>query len=93
MVEVDPVAHAKIDTHEKVCAERYGNIWATLQDIKRDLNGARSDRAASEAVFHTRLNIVSSRMWLFVAGVGGTATVMLLAGAGVLIMHLLTKVR
>lgn len=27
-------AHAKIDTHERVCAERYGNINSAITDLK-----------------------------------------------------------
>lgn len=77
---MDREAHHKIDSHEKVCTERYGAIWTALQDIKRDMSVDRSARASNDAVIHNRFNTISNRMWVAVAGtavaaVGGLATI------------------
>lgn len=47
----------RIDTHEKVYAERYGNIWEKLSSIETQF-----------ATVHQRFNTISTRMWLAVAG-------------------------
>ncbi len=85
----DAEAHHKIDTHEKVCSERYGAVWTALQDIKRDMSNDRSSRAASDTVIHDRFNTISNRMWLAVTGVCGAAVV----GLFVIAYHLLTKIK
>lgn len=76
----DSEAHNKMDTHEKVCAERYGNIWAKLSSFESQFS-----------IIHERFNTMSNRMWIFVGGVASAAVLMLLGGAGLIIMYLLTK--
>lgn len=77
-------AHAKIDTHEKVCAERYGNINQSIIRLQQQIE-------AQGAAFHARLSTVSTRMWVFVGAVATAAVLMLLGGAGALIFHLLMR--
>jgi len=64
----DVHAHARMDTHEAQCAERYGNIKQEMSYIKDALN-------ALSAQMHGRLNTISSRMWGAAIGVllGATA--------------------
>jgi len=88
---VDHDARALINTHEKVCAERYGNLWEAVKGLRQDLQAARVSNAESQAAIHNRFNTVSNRMWAAVAGVCGVAVVMLLSGAGFLIAHLLQR--
>lgn len=84
---VDHQARAKLDTHEKVCAERYGNIWSALNDIKGDLQADRSARASSDASVHERFNSISTRMWAAVASVCGASVL----GLAAVVFHLLTR--
>lgn len=74
----DNEALARIDTHEKVCAERYGNIWDKLGSIERQF-----------ATVHTRFNSISNRMWAAVAGVCGASVL----GLAAVVFHLLTRPR
>lgn len=74
-------AHAKIDGHEKICAERYGHIDEKLTSL-------RSMIEAQGTVFHERLNTISNRMWgaacgtlgLVVIGLAGLAMYLLVRG-------------
>lgn len=70
------MAHMKIDTHEKVCAERYGNIWDKLNSIETQFS-----------TIHERINTTSNRMWIAVSSVCGTAVL----GLGAVAFHLLTR--
>lgn len=70
----DHEAHFKIDTHEKVCAERYGNLWESLKRVERDMAADRAARAASDATAHARFNVISNRMWLFLAAICTVST-------------------
>lgn len=88
---VDHEARAAIGTHEKVCVERYGNIWSALTDIKSDAAADRVARAKADEVIHTRFNTISNRMWAAVAGVCAAAVLALLGGTAFLIAHLLQK--
>lgn len=84
---VDVYAHHKIDAHEKVCAERYGNIWATLERIERGMADDRSIRSALDAATHIRFNAISNRMWTILLSVCGGA----ILGVAALTFYLLTK--
>ena len=84
---IDREAHHKIDTHEKLCAERYGAVWSALQDIKRDMSNDRTARASTDAIIHTRFNTISTRMWAAVAGTAAASVVGLCAVA----FYMITK--
>lgn len=73
-------AHARMDTHEAVCAERYKGIINSLNEVKAMLLTQASDT-------HERLNTISSRMWVAVTGVLGVTVV----GLGTLVFYLLTR--
>lgn len=83
----DHEAHHKIDTHEKVCAERYGNLWAAVQRMEHSMETDRASRAASDQATHARFNTISNRMWLFLAAVSTAAT----GAVGVMAFELLKK--
>lgn len=83
----DAEAHHKIDTHEKVCAERYGNIWEALKGIRADMTADRTARAEAEAVIHGRFNTISNRMWAALA----TIVVAAVGGLGTTVFYLLTR--
>lgn len=69
-------ANARLELHEAICAERYAGILAALE------------RAAIQAAaLHERLNVVSSRMWIGVTSVCGSA----IAGLAVIVFYLLTR--
>lgn len=72
----DSEALARIDTHEKVCAERYGNIWTKLGSIETQFS-----------TVHARFNTISNRMWGAVAGVCASSVL----GLAVVVFHLLTR--
>lgn len=76
----DQEAHHKIDSHEKVCAERYGNLWTAIQRIETTL----TTHHASNDV---RLTAMSNRMWMLLASGGGAAFV----AVAVLAFYLMTK--
>lgn len=81
---VDREARHRVTAHELVCAERYDAITKSLVEVK-------SQMALQAATLHDRLTVVSNRMWLFVAGVATTATLVILSAAGALLFHLLTR--
>lgn len=83
----DMEARALLNTHEKVCAERYGNIWEALKDIKADMQADRVARSTSDATVHARFNTISGRMWAAVVGVCAAAVL----GLGAVTFHLLTR--
>lgn len=83
----DSEAHHKIDTHEKVCAERYGNIWEALKGIRADMSTDRAARATADQVVHDRFNTVSNRMWAALAAVSAAS----IAGIGALAFYLMTR--
>lgn len=57
---------ARLDTHEKVCAERYDVITKNLAELKMQL-------AHGQTQNHDRFNSLSSRMWtLLSASLGMT---------------------
>lgn len=70
------MAHMKIEHHEKVCAERYGNIWDRLGSIETQFS-----------TMHDRFNTISNRMWIAVTLVCGVAVL----GLGARVFHLLTR--
>lgn len=76
----DLEAHHKMDTHEKVCAERYGNLWDAIKDLRRTIG----DHNTSTDV---RLTAIANRMWSLLAVVAGGAIV----GLAALAMYMLTK--
>ncbi len=80
-------ARAQISTHEKVCSERYGNIWDALKDIKASMQADRIAHATQDAATHLRFNTISGRMWASVVSVCGAAVL----GLGVVVFHLLTR--
>lgn len=80
-------AFAKLDKHEAVCTERYGNIWDALKDIKQTLAADRVANATSAATVHARFNTISNRMWAALAGVCVAA----IGGLCIVVFHLLTK--
>jgi len=84
-------ADPELTAHEKVCTERYGNIWDALKDIKSSLQAERIARASAEKVIHDRFNTISNRMWAALATVAASAVLTLLGGAGFMIAHLLTR--
>lgn len=83
----DIEAHHKIDTHEKVCAERYGNLWEAVKRIESGMAADRVSRAAGDHATHDRFNTISNRMWWAMAAVA-TAGV---GAFGALGFHLLTR--
>lgn len=78
---------ARLETHEKVCAERYGNIWDALKDIKSSMQADRIAHATSDAATHTRFNTISNRMWAAVFSVCAGAIMAMMAMA----FHLITR--
>lgn len=80
MTDRDLEAHHKIDSHEKVCAERYGNLWSAVQRIEATL-------LSHNASADTRMTALSNRMWALVVG-GGSAAIL---GIAALVFHLLTR--
>ena len=74
-------AHAKLDAHERVCTERYGNIDAKLNDLSRKLD-------TKSTINDARLNALSNRMWaaagamilLCITGLAGTIAIILTRG-------------
>lgn len=76
-----------LDAHEKVCVERYGNIWDALKDIKAQMNADRIARATAESLVHERFNTISGRMWAALASVAVAAV----SATAAFIFHLLTK--
>lgn len=87
----DYEAHHKIDSHEKVCTERYQNLWAAIQDLKAVAAAQNSDIKVTMASHNTtndlRLTAIANRMWSLMAVVAGGAIV----GLGVLAFFLLTN--
>lgn len=71
---MEPDIH--LTAHEKVCAERYGNINQQLTMLRGQLAAQASD-------FHARFNTLSNRMWaaacgLIVLSIGGLASLLLI---------------
>lgn len=81
------MSKTRLDTHEKICTERYGNIWDALKDIKADMQADRVARATLDKAVHDRFNAISGRMWAAVAG----ALIVTLGAFGALAFYLLTK--
>jgi hypothetical protein len=75
-------AHARMDTHEAVCGERYRRIDQSLNEMKAMLLAQGSD-------IHERLNTISNRMWAVVFGTLSGSVV----GLGGLAFYLLTRGR
>jgi hypothetical protein len=71
---------AKLDTHEKVCTERYGNINDKLVGITDRLN-------TMDVGQNARFNALSNRLW----GAAGGAIAVLLVAFGVVAFALFTK--
>ncbi len=78
--ERDIEAHHKIDAHEKVCAERYGNLWEAVKRIEATL-------LTHNATADTRMTALSNRMWALVIGGGASA----FGGLSLLIFYLITR--
>lgn len=72
-------AHSRIDTHERVCSERYGNINQQMMQTKEAIN-------ALSTQMHERLNTLSSRQWQGNIAVLGAAVVALGTILGFLIL-------
>lgn len=83
----DHEAHHKIDAHERVCSERYGNLWEAVKRIERNQETDRASRAALDQATHARFNTISNRMWLFLAAVSGTS----ITAVGMMAWELLKK--
>jgi hypothetical protein len=73
-------AHARVDAHEGVCAERYGNINQQLVMLRAQLATQATD-------FHGRFNTLSNRMWV---AAGGLIVLSLTGMAGAVVL-LLTR--
>lgn len=73
-------AHARIDLHEAVCAERYKSIDKGLNEVKAMLLSQGNE-------FHARMNTISNRMWLGAIGFLAASA----GGLGTLVFYLLTK--
>lgn len=69
----DLEAHHKIDAHEKVCAERYGNLWEAVKRIETGMADDRAVRSTLDAATHIRFNAISSRMWAVLFAVCGSS--------------------
>lgn len=95
-------AHARIDGHIDVCAERYRNIERGLNEVKAmlmsqgtefhgRLNTIQVDNSerlnSMSGDVNARLNTISSRMWAAMAGTLGTAVL----GLAAVVFYLLTK--
>lgn len=80
----------RLDSHEKVCTERYGNIWDAIKDLKATVQKNDSDMKAvlehREAITHGRFNTISTRIFAAIASTLGMAVV----GLGGLVFYLLT---
>lgn len=83
----DHEAHSKIDAHEKVCVERYGNIWEALKEIKSALQAERIERATAGKVIHDRFNTISNRMWAALATVAVSAA----TACAVVVFYIMTR--
>lgn len=88
---VDHAARAEMAQHAAVCTERYGSLWKAVTDLNSSMTADRVARAAADLAIHTRFNVISERMWVAVASVCGAAILMLLAGTGFLIAHLMQR--
>lgn len=77
----------QLDTHEKVCTERYGNIWKALNDLKSDVAGVQNSVQQANTQHHDRFNVMSGRMWALLAWVAGTSII----GLGSLAFYFMTK--
>lgn len=84
---VDAEARARLETHERVCTERYGNIRSALGEIRENMREDRVTKAAAEKSIHDRFNAISGRMWAAVAG----ALVVTVGALGTLVFYLLTR--
>ncbi len=82
----DPGVEAlhRIEGHEKVCVERYGNIWSAVSRIE-------AGQLANAQTQHDRFNIISNRMWAILIWVAGTSVVGLLGGFAALFFWMLTR--
>ncbi len=73
-------AHVKIDAHEKVCTERYGNIDHKLGELSRKVD-------AQGLLSSERLNALSNRMW----AAAGAMLLLSVTGMAGLIVIILTR--
>lgn len=84
-------AHHKIDTHEKVCTERYGNLWDAIKDLRSLVANNNAELKTTIGNHNTstdvRLTAIANRMWSLLAVVAGGAIV----GLGALAMFMLTR--
>lgn len=84
-------AHHKIDTHEKVCTERYGNLWEAIKDLKNSMAIQNAELKTTISNHNTsndvRLTAIANRMWSLLAVVAGGAIV----AVGALTFFMLTK--
>jgi len=76
----DHEAHFKIDMHEKVCAERYSNLWSAVQRIEATI-------LAHNVTADTRMTALSNRLWALVIGGAGAGFL----GLAAVVFHLLTR--
>jgi hypothetical protein len=73
-------AHARVDAHEGICAERYGNINQQLVMLRGQIASQATD-------FHARFNTLSNRMWAAACGL----IVLSLTGLASVVVILLTR--
>lgn len=77
---VDQEVRAGLQGHLDVCAERYGNLWGAVKELKDQL-------AKLEVIMHGRLNTISNRIWTAVTAALGIT----ILGLAAVVFHLLTK--
>ena len=87
MADDAQLALHRIDTHEKVCTERYGNVWQGLADLKADVASVQASVTASNTQHHDRFNTLSARMWGLLVWTAGTS----IAGLAAVVFYLLTR--
>lgn len=80
-------AKQSLDAHKDVCTERYGNLWASIRDLKEAIQDTKDMIRTHNATTDVRLTAFSNRLWSLVVG-GGAASVVAL---GSVIFFLLTR--
>lgn len=77
----------RVDTHEKVCTERYGSLWQAIDDLKKMVGSVQTAVTESNTQHHNRFNLISTRMWGLLAWVAASSV----AGLGAIVFYLVTK--
>lgn len=74
MTEKDSQALHKIETHEAVCSERYGQIFQVLNDLRKDMSDIRDENRS----LRNELNRINLKIAYFL----GASAVGSVIGAG-----------